>query len=167
MKYGIFNHNVNVLNEKKGKLYVCRSSHKPHVVEDYLPCKFCISFCMKKELFRHCELASGGMDHHYASDGRLILDGSTTTQWCDSRCVEIESSEKYALRPVDESSESRCCYIAIRQRSRLQVGPQKVQWRCPAHEAISQDFTEVSCARSKQESLEMKLRQFHQRVRIW
>ena len=79
IKYGTFNHNINVLNDKKGLFYVARSSGKDHVVEDYLPCKFCLTFYIKKELYRHCKtckFATGARDHKFASDGRLLLDGA-------------------------------------------------------------------------------------------
>ena len=77
--FGMFNHNVSVMCQKKGTFYVARSSDRKHYVEDYLPCKFCNIFVIKRELYRHCKnckLQTGGTVHKYAQDGRLLLDGA-------------------------------------------------------------------------------------------
>lgn len=78
---GIFNHNVEVLKDGKGEFLVARRSNKPHIVEDYLPCKFCLLFFVK-ELPHHgrqnCRLRNSTDTPKSAmtSDGRLLLDGA-------------------------------------------------------------------------------------------
>jgi len=77
--FGIFNHSVSVLTERVGLFYIARSCGKVHVVKDYLPCKFCFMFFIKKELYRHCKSCRLKNDEHqqsYTSDGRLLLDGA-------------------------------------------------------------------------------------------
>jgi len=77
--YGVFNHNMDVLKKGEGIFMVCRSSNVIHYVEDYLPCKFCQGFCIKRELYRHCQrcnLREDGGGNKYIMDGRLMLDGA-------------------------------------------------------------------------------------------
>lgn len=79
---GIFNHNVNVLKNGKSVFIVARRSSKAHIVEDYLPCTFCLLFFVKKELVHHgmknCTVRNSNntLELAMTSDGRLLLDGA-------------------------------------------------------------------------------------------
>jgi hypothetical protein len=100
--YGIFNHNVNVLIDKKGILFVSRSSEKPHYVEDYLPCSYCQVFVIKRELYRHCnrcKLRNSDHDRKYAADGRLLLDGALYT---DNTSLEPLARQVFAKMHNDK-----------------------------------------------------------------
>ena len=50
---GDFNHNMKVLEDKKGELFVMRRQLNPRHYEDYLPCLFCYGFVNEKELYSH------------------------------------------------------------------------------------------------------------------
>jgi uncharacterized protein YciI len=81
---GIFTHNIDVLKEGEGILYVARYANKEHVVEDYVPCKFCFQFYVKREVYRHahnCQLRQTDVSlKTIAADGRLLLDGALMDQ---------------------------------------------------------------------------------------
>lgn len=53
---GNFAHNVDVLKDRKGVLFVGRRpSSLAHRPDDYLPCQFCLAFSVKQELWRHAK----------------------------------------------------------------------------------------------------------------
>ena len=53
-RMGDFNHNIEVLQNGKGTLYVGRRPTDPNASpQEYLPCQFCLNFYIKAELWRH------------------------------------------------------------------------------------------------------------------
>lgn len=76
---GVFQHNVAVLKDGHGQFIVARSSPVKRIVEDYVPCKFCLHFFVKGELYRHCHTCACKYEenhHSPVSDGILLLDGA-------------------------------------------------------------------------------------------
>ena len=52
---GDFNHNITVLQGGKGELIVKKriSSSSDRTADEYLPCTYCLAFCISSELWRH------------------------------------------------------------------------------------------------------------------
>lgn len=76
---GIFKHNIEVLKAGRGQLIVSRSSTGNRIAEDYVPCKFCLNFFLKDDLYRHCRtcvLNDDKKQHSFVADGILLLDGA-------------------------------------------------------------------------------------------
>ena len=118
---GNFAHNVDVLKDKKGVLFVGRRpsafAHKP---EDYLPCQFCLAFYVKQELWRHakhCSFRSTPVSYENAeqeskemkdciSAGKSILQGAIGVNVKGSH-VDDDVFQKYVLDAFHSDDVSR------------------------------------------------------------
>jgi hypothetical protein len=117
---GNFSHNVEVLKERKGVLFVGRRpsslAHKP---EDYLPCQFCLAFYVKGELWRHakhCSFHSTPIRYENAeqeakdmkdciSSGKSLLQGAIGVNFIGS---DIDDDfQKYVLDAFQSDEVSR------------------------------------------------------------
>jgi len=78
---GVFAHNAKVLRDGQGHFVVAKTSKKVHIVEDYVPCKFCLGFYVARELYRHvkrCGEKGDGDCSGIATSGRMLLEGAIT-----------------------------------------------------------------------------------------
>lgn len=87
---GIFQHNVEILRAAQGLLIVARRSSKAiHVIEDYVPCPFCMAFLVRFDMWRHCSECPHKpekiADRSFISSGQLLLDGALSD---DGRVVD-------------------------------------------------------------------------------
>lgn len=84
---GDFHHNLNVLLDKRGILLLGRLAMRDYVhrPDDYLPCKYCLVFYYKKELWRHakkCSFRNMPLDSERKTSkcmieaGKLLLQGA-------------------------------------------------------------------------------------------
>ena len=97
---GIFTHNVTVLRKGSGEFVVARRSDCKHVVEDFLLCKYCFLFFVKRDLAKHarshCKMRPRSRDggeikeSNMMGDGRLLLHGAV---YGDSGIPDILSKQ--------------------------------------------------------------------------
>jgi len=120
---GVFAHNAKVLEDGQGHFVAAKTSKKFHIVEDYVPCKFCLGFYMARELYRHVQrcgdkgwrwqwhshewlYAAGGSNHGQQrpdGHGTKALDNNS-----DETGPKIESSKRGQIdRPFCGSTSSK------------------------------------------------------------
>lgn len=78
---GVFAHNAKVLEDGQGHFVAAKTSKKFHIVEDYVPCKFCLGFYMATELYRHvqrCGDKGDGDGSGIVTSGCMLLEGAIT-----------------------------------------------------------------------------------------
>lgn len=97
---GNFNHNVSVLLKRKGTFFVGRrpAKDKENIVSNYLPCPYCLTFLVKKELWRHVKTCS-------FKENRIFVSTAEDVNKAAEECVR---SAEYILQGALGTYESGC-----------------------------------------------------------
>ena len=119
---GNFSHNVNVLLNKSGSLYVAKRPHNKCVTaEDFLPCQYCLAFFMKQELWRHfknCKFRDAKINYEkeeqkkrcsedFVKGGMDLLNGALGSRFFSSH-DDDNSFENLVLKRFHKDDISRC-----------------------------------------------------------
>lgn len=132
---GNFDHNIAVLKRKEGILFVSRRPQVKKVVEDYTPCRYCLDFVTKSELWRHiksCEFNVTSLDDEDddGSNSQRVCLKASSAMLQGLLCTEhqgvlleiVERMRKDEVRLVVKGDTAIMTYGAIQLKK---LGPER------------------------------------------
>ncbi|XP_069102076.1 uncharacterized protein [Argopecten irradians] len=95
-KAGNYSHNVEVLKSGQGEVVPKKSLTQPKSSEDYLPCRFCLGFYLKYDLYRHvnkCPLREGKLNKgtRHQSNSAFLLPSTISEKSSSDFQIDVLS----------------------------------------------------------------------------